>query len=158
VNQFLTMVLGSLQGIIAILSVIFIVIGGIMYITSAGNETAITRAKSTITAALVGLAIALAAPSFLSEIMTILGSNVPGPAAPTLRSIALRTLSFLLSVVGIIGIIGLVIGGYSYVTAYGNEKKIDTAKTIIKYSLIGIVVALAAVILVRQVATILGVA
>jgi hypothetical protein len=45
-----------------------------------------------------------------------------------------------------------------YLTAYGDEKRIDTAKSIVKYSLIGIVIVLAALILVRQLASIMGIA
>lgn len=41
------------------LSVIFIIIGGIMYATSAGNDSQVQKAKSTITNAIIGLVISL---------------------------------------------------------------------------------------------------
>jgi hypothetical protein len=61
-----------------------------------------------------------------------------------------------LSIIGILGIISLIIGGGMYMSAYGDEKRIDTAKRIITYAIIGIVVALAALVIVRQVMNILG--
>ncbi|HPN96604.1 MAG TPA: pilin [Candidatus Moranbacteria bacterium] len=144
----------NLQGILGAVAVLFIVIGGILYITSGGNEKRITLAKACITAAVIGLAIALAGPSFLKEISTILGADESSSAisdAPSLLSIITNILTLLLSILGIIGIISLVTGGIMYLTAYGDEKKAETAKKMITYSIIGITVALAAVIIVQQV-------
>lgn len=164
VSEFLSAVLANLMGIVAIIAIVFIVIGGIMYMTSGGNEKQITRAKATWTAAVIGLAIALAAPTFLKEIQSLLGGGSPGASADawvsgalTIKQIAMNVLNLLLSIVGILGIIALVIGGGMYLTAYGDEKKIDSGKEIIKYAIIGIAVALAALIIVKQVASLLGV-
>jgi hypothetical protein len=65
--------LGSLQAIIVVLAMIAIVIGGILYITAGGDEGRLKTAKGAITAALVGLALGIAAPSFLKQIGDILG-------------------------------------------------------------------------------------
>ncbi len=147
--------LSSLQNLLVILSLIFIVIGAIMYITSGGDSGRIETAKKAIAAALIGLAIGIAAPAFLKEIAQILGwsdvpSNVSG--AKSLLEIAGGVLNFLLSVVGIIALIMLVVGALMYLTAAGDEDRIDTGKKIVKYSIIGITIALAAMVLVRQVA------
>jgi TRAP-type C4-dicarboxylate transport system permease small subunit len=153
-------ILKSLRGVIVVIAVIFIVIGGILYMTSAGNETMVKRAKQTWTGAVVGLAIALAAPAFLNEILAILqaGPDVAGTGSDvTIKSIAINTLNFLLSVFGVLAIIALVIGGGMYLTAYGDEKKIDSGKKIVTYAIIGIVVALSALVVVRQIANLVGV-
>lgn len=149
-------ILTSLRSWIAVVAIIFLVIGGLMYMMSAGDEKMITRAKSTITSALIGLAIAVAAPTFLKELLAILGNSGGGNAQSlinnslSVQQIAMKVLSFLLSVVGVLGIIGLVMGGSFYLTAYGDEKRIDKGKQIITYSIIGIVVALAALLIVKQ--------
>lgn len=158
IDTLLTSILTNLGGIIASIAIIFIVIGGFMYILSAGDEKKITQAKATITAALIGLAIVLAAPTFLQEIMKILGSTETVSGASDLETIVTNVLTLLLSIVGIVAMIGLVIGGSFYFTAYGDDKRIETGKKIITNSLIGIVVVMAALILVRQLATLLGVA
>ncbi len=149
-------ILSTLQGIIVLISIVFIVIGAVMYITSAGNEKQIGMAKSAITASMIGLAIGIAAPSFLREIATILGWGTTGNAevdsAQTLAQIATRVLDFLLAIIGVLGIIMLVIGGATYLTSAGSDKKIDTAKAITKWAIVGIVVALAAMVLVKQIA------
>ena len=165
VSEVLDSLLNNLMGLIVIIAVIFIIIGGIMYMTSAGNEAMVTRAKKTWTGATVGLAIALASPTFLKQIKAILNSNskTGGSAeawvdqALTIKEIAINVLNFLLSIFGILAIIALVIGGGMYLTAYGDEKKIDSGKKIITYAIIGIVVALSALVLTRQIASLIGV-
>lgn len=148
--------LGTLRGIIVVLSIVFIVIGAILYITSAGDEGRMKTAKAAITASMIGLALGIAAPSFLKEIGQILGwgavNNTEVSGAKTLTEIATNVLNFLLSIVGILGIIMLVVGGIMYLTAAGDENRIDTGKSIVKYSIIGIIVALASLVLVSQIA------
>lgn len=164
VSGLLSSVLSNLMGLIAIIAVIFIVIGGIMYMTSGGNEAMVTRAKKTWTGAVIGLVIALSAPTFLKQIREILGrnENTGGNAdnwvsnALTIQEIAVNVLSFLLSVFGILATIAIIIGGGMYLTAYGDEKKIDDGKKILKYAIIGIVVSLSGLLIVRQIGTLLG--
>ncbi len=160
VNGLLGRVLTFLQSFIVILSLIFIIIGAFMYITSGGESGRIETAKKCITAALIGLAIGIAAPAFLRQISEILGWTGPDAALPagvgtslTLIQIATNLLNFLLSIVGVVALIMLVVGAFMYLTAAGEEDRIDTGKSIVKYSIIGIAVALAALVLVRQVAS-----
>lgn len=157
VEEVLDSILDTLRNIIVILSLVFIVIGAILYITSAGNDKQMTMAKGAITAAMIGLAIGLAAPSFLKEIGTVLGwdASVNQDAvagAQTLSQIARNVLDFLLSIIGVLAIIMLVVGGIMYLTAAGSEDQLDTAKKIVWYSIIGIVTALAALVIVSQIA------
>lgn len=157
VEGLLTNVMGVIQNIIVVLALVFIVIGAILYITSAGDEGRMKTAKGAILAAMIGLAIALAAPSFLKEIGTVLGwgpvNDGVVAGALTLSQIASKVLAFLLSIVGVLGVIMLVIGGLVYLTAAGDENRIDTGKKIVLYSIIGITVAMAALVLVTQIAT-----
>ncbi len=161
VSQVVNSLLDNLRGIVALIAIVFIIIGGVMYMMSSGNEKMIESAKKTITGALIGMAIVLAAPTFLKEIKAILGGSgdewTDVDKALTIKEIALRVLDFLLSVVGILGIIGLVVGGAFYLTAYGDEDRIETGKKILTASLVGIGIALAALVLVRQIASLMGV-
>lgn len=155
VQDMLGKLLDALQGIIVTLSLVFIVIGAVLYIVSAGDEGRIKTAKAAITASMIGLAIGIAAPSFLKEISGILGWTGPSAAvsaAPTLLEIIQNVLNFLLSLVGVLAIVMLVWGGVMYLTSAGDEKRADTAKSIVKFSIIGIAVALASLVLVTQIA------
>ncbi len=155
-GQVLGSVLSAMQGIIVVLGIIFIIIGALIYITSGGNESRMTLGKTAITAALIGLALGIAAPSFLKEIAGVLGwGSVDAAivAAPTLSSLALEVLNFLLSIIGVLAIIMLVIGGLIYLTAAGNENKAETGKKIVTYAVVGVSVALAALVITTQVAS-----
>ncbi|HNP79762.1 MAG TPA: hypothetical protein PKI00_02850 [Candidatus Pacearchaeota archaeon] len=50
----------------------------------------------------------------------------------------------------------IIIGGFLYATAGGNEKQVDTAKKTITYAVIGMIVMLAAEIIVTTVKSLLG--
>ncbi|MGW8185122.1 MAG: hypothetical protein ACWGHO_03350 [Candidatus Moraniibacteriota bacterium] len=156
VDEVLASLLNSLQGIIVVISMIFIVVGALLYMMSAGNESRMTVAKGAIVAAVIGLAIGIAAPSFLKEIYTALSAsttNAAVNAAPSLAAIALKVLNFLLSVTGTIAIIMLVAAGIAYLTAAGNEGQIETAKKMTTWAIIGIAVALGALVIVKQIAS-----
>jgi type IV secretory pathway VirB2 component (pilin) len=162
VCQVVQKVLTYLQGIVGALAILFIVLGGIFYMLSAGNETMVKRAKLCWTGAVIGLAIALAAPTFLREILQILGgqggdcSGVATAGGSSLKDIIGRALNLLLSIIGIIAIISLVIAGGMYLTSYGDETRIDAAKKMATYAVIGIVIALGALVIVNQVVSIIG--
>jgi len=169
VSEVVGALLSNLRGIIATIAILFIVIGGVMYILSAGDEKMITKAKATITSAMIGLAIALAAPTFLLEIQRILGGSSATNSdalngALTLKDIIMRTMNLLLSIAGILAMISLVVGGITYMggfsTAIGsgdNKKNVETGKKIITNSLIGIAIVMAALVIVRQISSVMGV-
>jgi len=149
----------NLQGIVVLIAIIMIIVGGLMYMFAGVDEKMVETAKKTIGGAVIGLVIILAAPSFLKEILSILGgttTNQAVQAAPSLKTIAERILNLLLSIVGIIAIIGLIIGGGFYLTSYGDEDRINKGKSILTSSIIGIIVALSALVIVRQIAALIG--
>lgn len=157
ITSFFENIMLSLQGIIAFFAIIFIVIGGILYMTSGGNQATATAAKICITSAIIGLALAGAGPSFLRQIKISIYGGVAVPIAtnislaPTLIQIADRVLTFLLSIAGILGIIGLTISGLLYIFASGDSSQATKAKEAVKYSVGGIAIAGASLIIVRQI-------
>lgn len=154
VDSLLSNVLTTVQGIVAILAVTMIVIGGIIYITSAGDPGRVQLAKTAVTAALIGLAIAVAAPTFLREIYNILGStSTPAAAAgsKSLSQILQKTLEVLLSIIGTLSVLMLVIGGVMYMTSGGDSTRTDTAKNTIKFAITGLVVAILSLVIVKTI-------
>ncbi len=147
--------MGAIQGIVVVLAILAIVIGGVMYVISGGNSGMMTTAKGAIMAAMIGLAVVIAAPSFLKEVYNIVGGKdnpAELQAALSLTQIATNTLQFLLSIVGIIALIMLLLGGFAYLTAGGDTKRAETGREIVKNSLLGIAIVMAALILVKQIA------
>lgn len=154
VEDFLGGIMTAIQRIIVVLALVFIMIGAVMILTSAGNSGMVEKGKGAITMALVGLALGVAAPSLLKELANIVGwggaSSVAG--ALTLSEIALRVLNFLLGTMGIVALVMLVIGAIMYLTSAGDKDRIDKGKEIFKYSLIGVLLAMSSMVLVTQIA------
>ena len=60
----------------------------------------------------------------------------------SLSEIVSGTMDWLLAIVGFLAIIGFVISGILYLTAAGNDGQIKTAKEAMKWSIVGVIVAL----------------
>ena len=159
VEDLLTNIMGTIQKIIVTLALITMLIGAVLYVTSAGIEKQTTLAKEAISAALIGLALGIAAPSLLKELSNILGwtsSNSTVSSALTLSAIAVNVLNFLLGIFGVLSLIMMIVGAGFYLTSAGEEDRIDKGKDIFKYAVLGIIVAMSAMVLLRQVATFFG--
>jgi hypothetical protein len=120
-----------------------------MYMISAGSKEMSERAKKTLTYALVGVALVIAAPYFLSDMMLIL--NGGSGSGSKLLMVATNVLRLLLSIVGILGIIGIVLGAIWMFFAAGEEGRYKQGKQAVAYSIIGIAIAAASLVIVQQV-------
>jgi hypothetical protein len=72
IRDALILIIKFLLSIIGLISMFFIVVSGMKYITSAGNEEAIKSAKSTMTAAMTGLALAFVSYGIIKALEKIL--------------------------------------------------------------------------------------
>jgi hypothetical protein len=61
------------MGILAAVATLFLVIGGLRYMTAAGDPAAVEQAKGSLKAALTGYALAVLAPVILQVLQGILG-------------------------------------------------------------------------------------
>lgn len=57
INDLIRSVINLLSVIVGVIAVIMIIVGGLRYITSGGNDTSVTSAKNTILYAIIGLII-----------------------------------------------------------------------------------------------------
>lgn len=74
----------------------------------------------------------------------------------TIWDIIGNLMKWLLGLVGFVGIIGFAIAGVLYLTAAGDETRIDKAKNAMLYSIIGIIVALVGFVVIQAVTAWLG--
>jgi len=141
-----------LESIAGVIAVIFIVIGGIMYMLSGGNKDMMERGKKTVIYALAGLAIVAGASTFLTEIKAVIGG---GGSSGGLVQIANRVLSLLLSIVGFLAIIAIVIGAIWMFTGAGDEDRYELGKKTVVYAIIGTAVAVGSLIIAQQVSSLI---
>lgn len=57
INDLIRSVINLLSAIVGVIAVVMIIVGGLRYITSGGNDTSVTSAKNTILYAIIGLII-----------------------------------------------------------------------------------------------------
>jgi len=74
----------------------------------------------------------------------------------TIHDIVFNLASWLLLLLGSVALIGFVISGILYLTAAGNEERMETAKKGMIYSVIGVVVGLLGYVIVQAVDSWLG--
>ncbi len=69
-NGVISRIVNILSVVVGVVSVIFIIMGGIKYITSNGDSSAVSTAKSTIIYALIGLLVAFMAQPLIRFVLT----------------------------------------------------------------------------------------
>ncbi len=69
----------------------------------------------------------------------------------SLRQLVLTMVNYFLTFLGIVAVIMVIYGGVTYVTAAGEDEKIQSAKKIIMYAVIGIIIVLISFALVNMI-------
>jgi cbb3-type cytochrome oxidase subunit 3 len=149
-------IMNYLKKIAGSIALIFIIIGGIMYIVSAGDKERMERAKNTLIYTLAGFAIVVASSTFVSEIQNVLGGAVTSTSGPTLAQIALNVVKLLLSIVGSLAIISIIVGAIWMFSAAGDKERYELGKKTVIYSIIGVTIVLSAIIILNQIKTLIG--
>lgn len=100
----------------------------------------------------------LTAPSLVSAQWTAGRANAQGTGLPggSVYDIIENTLGWLLAILGFIAILGFVISGIMYLTSAGDEGQAEKAKNAMKYSIIGVIVALMGWVIIQAVDRLLG--
>ena len=106
----------------------------------------LSQLRSLIILAMVsGLILSTSLPLVSAQLIT--GTDKPknlNDASPynNFRDVALIIIDFFLSFLGFIAVVAVMYGGVLYVTAAGHQDKVDTAKKIVTYAALGLIVIL----------------
>jgi type IV secretory pathway VirB2 component (pilin) len=130
-----------LLAIVGILFVIMFIFGGILYITSSGNEQRAAKGKAYLTYAIGGLILVILAEVI---VQTIVGLSNTFAGGSTLYDSLNSIKTYLLGGVGFLAVLFIIIGGLQLVTARGNSEQMTKAKKTLTYSIIGLIVVLLA--------------
>jgi len=113
------------------------------------------KLRNAISAATVA-ALTLPALAMAQFNATDTGAEGAGLTEDTVGGILEVVLNWFLMLIGILAVLAFVIAGIMYITAAGDETRIDTAKKTMTYAIIGLVVALIGLLIVRLVAYMVG--
>ncbi len=78
VGQLISAVVGTLLILAALMAFLFLILGGLQWITSGGDKAAMEAARNKITHAIVGLIIVGAAWAIMMLVQSFLGVNIIG--------------------------------------------------------------------------------
>jgi len=78
IGQLISAVVGTLLIVSALLAFLFLIMGGIQWITSGGDKAGMESARNKITHAIVGLIIVGAAWAIMTLVQSFLGINIIG--------------------------------------------------------------------------------
>lgn len=96
-------------------------------------------------------AVAAAVPMLASAALTLPDNATDTLPGGSLIDIVTGIMNWLLIVVGILGVIGFVIAGIIYLTAAGDDTRIEKGKQAMVYSIVGVIVALIGVVVIQAV-------
>lgn len=145
-TEVIVRIAGGLVALMAVGGVFMFVYGGVMMLTAGGNEKQIVQAKNILRWTVYGILTVLLSVSLVQFIFALFGFettsslNIPGLTGAPLQEVAVNTIQFVLGLLGIAGVAILVWGGYTWLTAGGNEQQIDKAKGIIRSAVIGLLI------------------
>lgn len=74
-------------------------------------------------------------PGFKNPLQGSSGADV------TVQSLLTRVITFLLGLVGLLAMLAIVWGGIKYIISLGNDKGVQDAKSILKWAIVGLLVA-----------------
>lgn len=142
----------------------YVIYGGYLYTFSGGDPSKVAIGKKALYQAFLGLAIVMSAYVIMSSIrFALLGDNgtfgdclsidqdtgaiTKGSGCVKASDVIQNAIQWVIAIAGIISAIFVVYGGISYTTSAGEPSKLQKAKQMITYALIGLaIVALAEII------------
>ena len=131
----------------------YVIYGGYLYTFSGGEANKVAAGKKTLHQAFLGLAIVMSANIIMGSLRIALvgnGGNIGNCATGECidpGQMVENLITWFTAMAGIISAIFLVYGGTSYITSSGDSGKLQKAKNMIVYSLIGLaIVGLATII------------
>ena len=131
----------------------YVIYGGYLYTLAEGDAGKVALGKKTLTQAFIGLAIVMSANLIMGTIRIVLvnGNNDITDCANSLcvdpGVLVENLIGWVIGIAGLVSVIFLIYGGITYITSSGDASKLQKAKNMIIYSLIGLaIVALATTI------------
>jgi hypothetical protein len=134
-------------GVVGYVAIGFVMWGGIQYMLAQGDPGKVARGKKTILNAIIGLIITMSASILSGAISGIVSGASTGSGKAFFGDLFGKV--FFWS--GVIAVIMIVYGGIQYITSVGNPAGIAKAKNTILYSLVGLIIVIAAAAIVSTV-------
>ncbi len=164
-GQYAIFLLQVFAGLGGIASIVYVVFAGFRFLISQGKEEDVSKAKSGLQWSLTGLVIMMLSYVIVMGLQAVIRYNGPATNPSELKNpigidnftqLYRRLIEGFFEIMGLIAILMIVVSGYRYITAGGNEEQTHDAKNGIKYAVIGVMIALLAYVIVHSVGVFFG--
>lgn len=151
IQTLLTNVSRAAIGLIAIVATFMFILGGFLILTAGGSSTKVDMGKKVLQYATIGIVVIMFSASLLQFIFRTVGADTGGinTAAQEIgiknTEITNLTTNLMLIALGLLGIVAvamMIISGYLWITAGGNDERVRKARAIMFSAVIGLVVVL----------------
>jgi hypothetical protein len=151
VPGFITNQLSQLGFLIGMIFMVMIIYAGARMIFSGGDQGTVTKAKETMKYAVGGFLVTTFAFVIVTAIRTFIGArndvdpnNTGGFENPLFTVGSFQVLMSLmirgfLRIAGLMALLYLVVGGFRYLTAGGNDEQLKSARQMITWAVIGLI-------------------
>lgn len=133
ISPYIRVITNVAVDLLAVIAMGFLVVAGYLYVTSTGDSDKAEKAKNQIVYALLGLIVAGSA-------FIVVNAFVARTALP-ISLYLLLVINLAFTLLGTFAMAAIVFGGYAYITSGGDERKSEQAKNIIAFSVLGLIVA-----------------
>jgi hypothetical protein len=128
----------TFMDLLTALGTLMVMVAGILYLTSAGNPGRMQTAKTALGLACIGLLIGLSGSAIVD---TIKNTTTGATDIPTIIANIATQVGIL---VGALSTLMFLISGFFYLGSGGIPQKMEMAKNVLTYAIIGIVIGLSA--------------
>jgi TRAP-type C4-dicarboxylate transport system permease small subunit len=153
-RSFLTRILNDIGGLIGLLAIAVVVWAGFRLVTANGEKAAIDSGKRALTYAIYGFVASVMAFTAVAAIVNFLGvKTLESPGSDVIPPLAQFSnlkefLSYLvgrvLVIIGLVSLLMIIVNGYKYMTASGNQSQVDSAKLGLTWAVGGLMLSLLA--------------
>ncbi len=138
-------------GVAGYIAILFVIWGAIQYMTTQGEPAKAAGARKTIMNEIVGIVICALASTIAGAINSIVVRARDDGGGALAENFFPSIITTATTWAGIIAIICIIISGIYYVTSNGDPGKVAKAKNGLLYSVIGLVIAVLAAVIVNTV-------
>lgn len=151
-------ILGTIVMFLGLVMIVLIIYAGVLWMTAQGESDKIDKAKKVMSQSAIGLLLVISSMSIVSFISTALSgatgsrslvmffsANDVGLANASAEAIVARVAEGILGILSLVAVVLVIYGGVLWMTAGGEEDKVDRAKKIIRNAFIGLLLLVSAV-------------
>lgn len=154
IQTLLTNVSRAAIGLIAIVATFMFILGGFLILTAGGSSNKVDMGKKVLQYATIGIVVIMFSASLLQFIFGTVGAkkDILENVNSTAQDVGLQntdvtnlTTNLMLIALGLLGIVAvamMIISGYLWITAGGNDERVRKARAIMFSAVIGLVVVL----------------